>query len=568
MKHCLSVLKKHKFLIGFYILLGVGIAFLSAWQSAYTQTVLDAFTGGSLTLTNLVLYSAAMVAVYLLNYLDNWPQTRLENSIYLSFKLLSMEKLGRIDYTAYQTLGTGQLLQQVENGAQAGKEMLFSFFFTVLRSTLPSIAFSLWYIYRLAPALMTAILIGYGLVFLVSNLLLRALYRVKEKILDNEERFNRLLVRGFMELAVFRVNRRFGRELAASEAAAGEIVSSRTKMTLIHEAFFTIFALFVAMIKIGMLVYAWRTRAISVGAVVALLTLIEGAYQPIAVFNVLFVKYKLAKQAFGRLTKLLDAPEEPRLSGGKTFVPGEGQLEYRGAAFSYGERPALRGLNACLTPGTRAAFVGESGSGKTTALRLAAGLLRCTEGSVLADGQDLGETALEGYFGQVAYLSQEPPVFEGTLRENILFDRQVPDGEVLAALGEMELTSLVEGLPRGLDTPIGEKGATLSGGQRQRLALTRLYFTDAKIILLDEATSALDNLTEEKVVSRLTARLAGRTLLWVAHRLSSLQSLDRLYVFREGGVLAEGDYDTLLRDCPYFRELALRESPAEAMPGD
>ncbi len=564
MKYCLAILRANRCLAAFYLLMGILTTFLDTWQAAYSQTVLDRFQTGSLSAGTIALYTGLMLGGYLLNYADEYPDKRFSNLIYFDFKLLALQKLERIDYSAYQRMGTGLLIQKTESGAQAGRGILFSFAFQVLRSTVPSITFGLWFIGRINPAVMVGIAAGYVLVFAVSNLLLKRLYKIKERILNNEEVLNRLLVRGFMELPVFRVNRRFRREMERAREAAGQIVSAKTKMNLIHEAFFTIFALFVGIIKVIILVYAWRTHALSVGAVVALLALAERAYQPIAVFNVLFVQYKLDLAAFRRLTEVLDAPEEPRLTSGAPYRPGGGGVKFENVGYTYAGNRVLDGLTLEVPAGKKAAFVGESGSGKSTCLKLIAGLLMPRSGRVFIDRQDIAGLSMDSYYPHIAYLSQETPVFDGTLREDILFDQSAPDAEIRAALERVELGGFLRALPEGLDTRVGERGATLSGGERQRLALARLFFTPARLILLDEATSALDNVTEARVLGRVMAALEGRTVVSVAHRIRSIQGADVVHVFSKGELIASGAYDDLLLNCAYFQALCARgeEPPA------
>ena len=154
------------------------------------------------------------------------------------------------------------------------------------------------------------ILAGYTVVFIVTNLLLKILYKFKENILCNEEKINHCLVRGFMEMVVFRISGTFKKEIEKTMSAKSELIEYKVKMNLIHEAFFTIFALLVTFIKIGIIIYGWKTKAISIGAIIALITLVDNAYTPVAIFNVLFVQYKLDKVAFNRFKSFLDSPED------------------------------------------------------------------------------------------------------------------------------------------------------------------------------------------------------------------------------------------------------------------
>lgn len=366
---------------------------------------------------------------------------------------------------------------------------------------------------------------------------------------------NHYLVRGFLEMPVFRLARQFPAEIRKAEKAKEQIVGAKVKMTLIHEAFFTIFALLVAVLDIVILVYAWNTGSVSVGSVVALLSLLDNAYTPIAIFNVVYVDYKLNKSAFRRLEGFLSEKEDPQLETGKNLPTCRGGIEIKGLSFSYEGRQIFHNLDLSVRPGEKVAFVGESGSGKTTLLKLLAGLVKYDSGSIAIDGNELKELCLDSLYQRLSYLSQDSAVFDGTLRENLVFDRPVPDEELLEALDQVRLTQLLAELEQGLDTRIGERGATLSGGERQRVALARLWLEQKDIAVLDEATSALDNLTEEIVMERSLARLKDRTVIAVAHRLSSIASFDRLVVFQNGEITAQGTFSELMESDPYFAEL-------------
>jgi len=415
--------------------------------------------------------------------------------------------------------------------------------------------FSIIFVFFINRTVMVVIVSGYIVVFAVSNLLLKVLYKVKERILVNEEKFNHFLVRGFMEMVTFRINRRFAREVRKTEDASQEIVSSAVKIRMAHEAFFTIFAILVGFAKIGIIVYGWTTGALTIGQIVALLLLVDNAYQPIAIFNVDYVAYKLNKIAFARYSEFLDSKEDVRLSQGDAVPALEGNISFLSVRFSYGEREIFNGLNLSIEKGKSIAFVGESGSGKSTAAKLLVGLLQPDEGKVIVDNFDLAKINLNSYYQHISYLPQEPSVFNGTLRENLVFDETVDDASLMNALANAGLDGLFSKLEKGLDTPLGERGITLSGGERQQLALARLWLSNAQVIILDEATSAIDNLTEEAVMRNVMALLKGKTVIAVAHRLDSIKAFDNIILFQDGRIAEQGQFDDLIDKRQLFYEL-------------
>lgn len=253
MKYAKEIFTKHGVMISFYLAAGIAIAFLENLGIRLFQNVIDTFTAGTMTILTPLIYGGVLLLTYGISYLDNYPQSKLERELFLHFKLKALKKTASMDYQAYQTLGTGNLVQRIEAGSAAGKNMLCGFWFRLLRELLPSVLFSIFFISQISLPITYAVLLGYGVVFLVSNLLLKSLYRIKAKILDNEEKLNHWLIRGFMEMVVFRVNRRFQGEIEKAVGAKKEIVGAKVKMTLLHEAFFAIFAILITLIKVGLI---------------------------------------------------------------------------------------------------------------------------------------------------------------------------------------------------------------------------------------------------------------------------------------------------------------------------
>jgi len=554
-KHLKTVAGKHKALIAIFIVMGLFWTFLMNFTPLYFQTVADNFTDGFLTTANIAIYGTALILLYIMGYVINYPWDKLSRSIEQNLKLTALREVSVIDYQAYAKLGTGSLIQRIENGSSAGKRILFDFYLRLAGELIPSMIFSIVFVFFINRTVMVVILLGYIVVFATSNLLLKVLYKVKERILVNEEKFNHFLVRGFMEMVTFRINRRFAREIQKTEDASSEIVSSAVKIRMAHEAFFTIFAILVGFVKIGIIIYGWTTGLLTIGQIVALLLLVDNAYQPIAIFNVDYVAYKLDKIAFARYAEFLDSKEDARLSHGDTVSALEGTVSFSRVGFSYGEREIFDDFNLTIENGKSIAFVGESGSGKSTAVKLLVGLLHPNKGDVTVDHFDLSKVNLDSYYEHIVYLSQDPSVFNGTLRENLVFDEFADDASLMNALTNVGLDGLFAKLDRGFDTPLGERGITLSGGERQQLALARLWFSNARIVILDEATSAIDNLTEESVMKNVMALLKGKTVIAVAHRLDSIKAFDSIILFQDGQIAEQGQFADLIDKRQSFYEL-------------
>ena len=573
MRYMKEILRKNKTWVLAYLSIGIFNAFMANYKADCFQGIVDGLTQRTITIYGILLYGVVLVLNYGMNYLDEYPTAKLANEIYLDFKLLALQKIGRMDYAEYQKLGTGKLVQQIENGANAGKGVLYNFWFCVVRQLFPTIFFSLFFIWKIDQKITCFLLAGYIIVFIVTNLLLKGLYQIKEKILTNEEQLNHYLVRGFMEMPVFRMKKQFPNEMKRASGAKRIIVASKVKMTMIHEAFFTIFALLVACLDVGILLYAWNNSQLSVGAVVALISLIDNAYTPIAIFNVIYIQYKLDKTAWKRFAGLLDLKEDRQLQEGGMFHAFSNEIRVENVSFSYGNividnkidsKNILNHVNLTIRKGEKVAFVGESGSGKSTLAKILIGLLKYESGEILIDDKPLRKLSLESLYEKVSYLSQDTPVFDGTIRENLVFDNKFSDNKfsddaLRASLEATQLLPLLESLDSGLDTRIGEKGTCLSGGEKQRLALARLWFDHAEIVILDEATSALDNVTESIVMKNVLAQVNDAAVIAIAHRLASIRDFDKIYVFREGGIVGSGTFAELLEKNAYFQELYQKE---------
>ena len=555
MRYIKEILKNNRIWVLAYIGLGIFNAFMANYKTDYFQKVIDGLATGTLTFAGVITYGLILLVNYCMNYLDNYPEKKLEYGIYLDFKLLSLRKISTIDYTEYQKIGTGKLVQRIENGSSAGKNVVFNFWLRLIRDLLPTIVFSVYFIWKIDKKITYILFVGYILIFIITNILLKFLYKIKEKILNSEELFNHFLVRGFMEMLVFRMSKQFPSEIKKTRSAKENIVSSKVKMNMIHEAFFTIFALLVAMLDIGILFYAWKTKNLTVGSIVALIALIENAYTPIAIFNVLYVQYKLDKASYKRFEEFLDLKDDNQLRNGNAINTDIGDIVIKNLSFQYEERKIIDDLSLFIKRGQKIAFVGESGSGKSTVIKILLGLLKYNQGEICLGDMELSGICLNNLYDKVSYISQDVPVFDGTIKENLVFEKNVSEEQMLDALREVQLSHLIENLAEGLDTEIGEKGTCLSGGEKQRLAFARLWFENPELVVLDEATSAMDNLTEENVMKSVIKKMKDKTVIAIAHRLNSIAGFDRIILFREGKIVGQGTFEELLHTDSYFKEL-------------
>ncbi|OLT12419.1 hypothetical protein BJF78_04295 [Pseudonocardia sp. CNS-139] len=245
-------------------------------------------------------------------------------------------------------------------------------------------------------------------------------------------------------------------------------------------------------------------------------------------------------------TPPLPEPGNPR-------VPRDGTVELDGVTFGYGDTPVLRGFTLLCRPQTMTALVGPSGAGKTTVTRLVARFWDVDGGSVRIGGVDVRDMTTETLMGQIAMVFQHTYLFDATIADNVRLGRPgAGDDEVRAAARAARLDEVVERLPDGWDTVVGEGGSRLSGGERQRVAIARALLKDAPVVLLDEVTAALDTENEAAVAEALTGLAENRTVLVIAHRLATIAGADRIAFVDGGGVVESGTHAELLeRAGPY-----------------
>lgn len=264
-----------------------------------------------------------------------------------------------------------------------------------------------------------------------------------------------------------------------------------------------------------------------------------------------FAGFKRFNEELARKPAIVDSPNA------KVAPHFNGNIHYDNVSFEYDDgRPVLENINLEIKAGEMVAFVGPSGAGKTTLINLLPRFYDTTKGSISIDGVNIKDYTLSSLRGQIGTVQQDVFLFNGTIRENVLYGKlDASDEEVERAIEAAKLKEVIEEFPEGLETPIGERGVKLSGGQKQRLSIARIFLKNPSILILDEATSALDTQTEQFIQNSFDELSKGRTTLVIAHRLATIKNVDRIIVVTPDGIVEQGTHKELLEKNGHYAEL-------------
>ena len=480
------------------------------------------------------------------SYLMSYVSTRILNELRRRM-FASMLNLP-IDF--YNTHTVGKVINSIMFEVQQIIEMVTKVFTSIVRSSLTVLGLLAWLLYlNWALTLVTLVLLP------VLTIVVRTTGKRLKKLNRDSLAVNAELTQVIEETTrAQQVIKIFGGqayEKARFEERAEQLRRYSMRMTTTFSATVPITQVITAAavaLVIVMALFQSEQGQITVGGFVSFITAMLMLLTPL----------KQLAEVNGPLQRGMAAAEEvfllidktPERTGGKPLAGrSKGSIEFKDVSFAYPghPEPALRHIDLHIAPGQTVAFVGMSGGGKSTLVSLLPGFYSASSGEILLDGQNIDAIALTSLRSQIAMVSQQVVLFDDTLAANIAYGDAAPDRQrIEAAAAAAFLSDVIDGLPDGLETRLGDNGSRLSGGQRQRVAIARAIYKDAPILILDEATSALDTEAERAVQAALEHLMQGKTTLVIAHRLSTIERADRIVVLSHGKIMETGSHQQLL----------------------
>ncbi len=542
--------------------LGIGATVAQLAQPLTVGAVIDAIQDGRSVWRPVLLLVVLFAADAGLSGFQGYLLGRTGEGIVLDLRRTLIGRLIRLPVYVHDRFRTGDLLSRVTADTVLLRTALTSSLTQAVAGLL-TFAGAVTLMALLDPVLLTVALVC---VLAAAAVVLAVSGRVRAASEEAQESLGRLSSALERALGAIRTVKLSGAEERETGAVSGEARAAydagvrAVKLQAVVEpaTFVAVQAAFVLVLGVG----GARLAAgqLQVSDLVAFLLYLAYLVGPLVMVFMSLTDLQQGLAAVGRIDEVLDSPAEPadEVSPPRTSRDDDAAVRLENVAFGYApERQILSGVSFAAAPFALTALVGPSGAGKSTVFALLARFYDADSGRVELDGTDVRELPLKTLRRELGYVEQDSPVLAGTVRQNLLYaEPDATEEQLDEVLDLTNLRSLVERMPLGLDTEVGDGGVLLSGGERQRIAIARMLLTRPKVLLLDEITSQLDAKNEvalRQTVARLTERCA---VMVIAHRLSTVADADRIVVLDDGRVSGTGTHETLVHSNPLYRELA------------
>jgi ATP-binding cassette subfamily B protein len=503
----------------------------------------------------IALICLAIVVAFIVRGLASYWQAvilaRIGNNLVARYQRRIFDHLMRLGIGFFTETRSGQLAAQINQNVGGIRDLLSTTLTAIARDLVSLVALVVVMFVQDPVLSLIAILIGPPLVLTV-NYLMRRLRGVTREAVEINSRLIGAIQEATQGIAVVKaftmeeqLSRRIGGLIARAESRSNKIASVSERLSPISEVLAG-FAI------AGVIAYAGYRATYGgqlPGAVFSFITALLLAYDPARRLARVQVGLERSLVNARMIYEILDLePQQGDAPNAPALEVRKGEVRFNRVSFAYAENlPVLYGVDFVAEAGKTTAIVGASGAGKSTLTALLERFYDLDSGSIEIDGQDISKVTKQSLRNQIAYVSQQPYLFEGTIRDNIRYGREsATDAEIEEAARQAAADEFIRQQAQGYDTLVGENGVTLSGGQRQRISIARAIVRQAPILLLDEATSSLDNESEARVQDALSRIMEGRTTIVIAHRLSTVVNADRIVVLEQGRLVEEGTHRSLL----------------------
>ena len=453
---------------------------------------------------------------------------------------------------------TGRIISRVTNDAEALSDFL-TFQLPQVMAGIMAVIASIAIMIYLDPFL-TLVSVSIIPVLLAVTLSLQK--RMRKNFLETRKRIAAVTSNLSESISGMKVIQSFTREETARKRF--DILNSRNMTANLRASrFSSLFGSAVQIIEAGgiaLVLYVGSSQAfsgtISVGLLVAFVAYVQGFFNPVVQLSQFYNSYQSSMVGLDRIYRLQDNEIDDQRLPGNEFDGIDRNVEFRNVSFSFGNNEVIHNVSFNIMKGQKVALVGPTGAGKSTLSNLLLRFYRPSSGEILADGRDIFSSDIESYRRSVAAVIQDPFLFRSSVIENIRFaSPDVSEVEIMECVDQYGLRDVFNTLSNGLNTDVGERGTNISEGQRQAVSLVRAIIRNPEMIILDEATSQLDAETEEKIQNALELAMKDKTVIIIAHRLSTLRITDRIFYVDHGKIIEEGELAELMKKGGKFASL-------------
>lgn len=560
MKLLFKYFAKHKWKIALYIFMYVVFYGLTIYSSLVLADYLTSVTEGlSSAAWSQLLYLVLILAlIYTSHYILYMVGVVIEHKLMLDFKKELINNLFSMESLTLEKFSTGKLVSRIATDPDLVVDKLETFVSTT--------ANAISYFATLCILIVINVWIGLiSVAFLIAIALFEIIrarsnkkYRRMEKEADDEGiSFTNEIIRSEKDI------KGQGLEDEVKEIVIGKFKKKCSIYKHRHYKSITLWYLrcIATVVYIAVLLYVGmvllKSGGIALANFIFIFTNREALQDVVWQYSDIIMNYGEIKILTDRMFEITNDKLYPKEKFGNKNIPLNGDIVFKNVCFEYEEnKKVINNINFEIEQNKSVAFVGQSGCGKSTLLGLIAKIYTANSGQITINGENINNLSKDCLRTNINFLNQFPYIFNLSIRENMkLINKNATDEQIIKALNDVGLWRYIKSMPNGLDTIIGENGVNLSGGQRQRLVIARAFLKDSKILLFDESTSSLDNVSQKRIINYIEKNKGDKTIVMVAHRLSTIKNVDKIFFIENGKISATGTFDELINKNQNFKKI-------------